>query len=151
MAAEVLARRIVQALPAERLASVMSTRFRYREIDGDASPPTSALETAIDQNALVFLSSTEAQHVVDSLWNGSWVQANNESEFRIVFHSTRRARTDLTLFCWFSVDDDIDYVQYDKHRFHTFYEHLNPSRLGVPKYQNIVSWSRSQKGRSLWY
>ncbi|KAL7413036.1 calcium activated cation channel [Mrakia frigida] len=118
MAAEVLARRIVQALPAERLASVMSTRFRYREVDGDSSPPTSALETAIDQNALIFLSSTEAQHVVDSLWDGSWVQANNEN-------------------------DDIDYVEYDKHRFHTFSEHLNPSRLGVPRYQNMfrqVTW-----------
>lgn len=58
----------------------MSTRFRYREIDGDQSPPTSALETAIDQNAVHFLSSTEVQHVIDSLWRGEWVQRNNKGE-----------------------------------------------------------------------
>jgi hypothetical protein len=49
-ACEVLARRIVHNLPAGRLEAVMSTRFRYRESDGDASAATSALETAIDQH-----------------------------------------------------------------------------------------------------
>ena len=49
-ACEVLARRLVHNLPAGRLESVMSTRFRYRESDGDASAPVSALETAIDQH-----------------------------------------------------------------------------------------------------
>lgn len=53
MACEVLARRIVHNLPAGRLESVMSTRFRYRESDGDASAPVSALETAIDQHCTV--------------------------------------------------------------------------------------------------
>ena len=32
MACEVLARRIIHALPVEHLPSVMSTRFRYREV-----------------------------------------------------------------------------------------------------------------------
>ena len=114
LACEVLARRIIHNLPAEHLPSVMSTRFRYREVDGDDSPPTSCLETAIDQNALHFLSSSEAQNSVDNLWNGDWVQTNNEH-------------------------DDIDYVQYDKNRIHTFSEHFNPNRLGVPRYMNIVS------------
>lgn len=52
-ACEVLARRIVHNLAVDRLESVMSTRFRYRESDGDASAPTSALETAIDQHCTV--------------------------------------------------------------------------------------------------
>ena len=52
-ACEVLARRIIHTLPADRLESVMSSRFRYRESDGDASAPTSALETAIDQHCTV--------------------------------------------------------------------------------------------------
>jgi len=52
-ACEVIARRMVRHFPAHRLQSVMSTRFRYREPDGDASAPTSALETAIDQHCTV--------------------------------------------------------------------------------------------------
>lgn len=52
-ACEVLARRIIHNLPPDRLENVMSTRFKYRERDGDESPPTSALETAIDQHCTV--------------------------------------------------------------------------------------------------
>lgn len=55
-ACEVLARRIVHNLPGGRLEAVMSTRFRYRESDGDTSAATSALETAIDQHCTVSLS-----------------------------------------------------------------------------------------------
>ena len=51
---------------------------------------------------------------MDNLWNGDWVQTNNEN-------------------------DDIDYVQYDKNKIHSFAEHMNPIRLGVPRYMNIVS------------
>lgn len=52
-ACEVLARRIVHNLQVDRLESVMSTRFRYRESDGAVSAPTSCLETAIDQHCTV--------------------------------------------------------------------------------------------------
>jgi hypothetical protein len=52
-ACEVLARRIVHNLRLDRLESVMSTRFRYRDSDGDVSAPTSTLETAIDQHCTV--------------------------------------------------------------------------------------------------
>lgn len=52
-ACEVLARKSVHRMPAHRLQSVMSTRYRYRERDGDASAPTCALETAIDQHCTV--------------------------------------------------------------------------------------------------
>lgn len=47
-ACEVLARRIVHLMPQERLAAVMSTRYRFREADGDESAMSSALELAID-------------------------------------------------------------------------------------------------------
>jgi hypothetical protein len=52
-ACEVIARRMLRQFPAHRLQNVMSTRFRYRESDGDASAPISALESAIDQSAKV--------------------------------------------------------------------------------------------------
>lgn len=50
IACEVLARRIVHLSPSDRLASIMSTRFRHREADGDESELSSALEVAIDSN-----------------------------------------------------------------------------------------------------
>ena len=49
-ACEVLARRIVHASPPDRITSMMSTRFTHREIDGDDSDKTSALEMAIDSH-----------------------------------------------------------------------------------------------------
>ena len=57
-ACEVLARRIIHTIPPDRLESVMSARFRYRESDGDESPATSCLETAIDQHCTVGKSTT---------------------------------------------------------------------------------------------
>ncbi|WWC87828.1 uncharacterized protein L201_002720 [Kwoniella dendrophila CBS 6074] len=117
-AAECLARRIVHNLPVDRLESVMSTRYRYKESDGDDSAPTSALETAIDQHCTIFLSSSEAQHVVNSLWKGDWVQQNND-------------------------DMDIDYVPYERSESNSFWDHLNPQRLSVPRYQSffrIIVW-----------
>lgn len=61
-ACEVLARRIVHNASPDRLQSLMSTRFRHREWDGDPSNLSSALELAIDQHCTIFLSSSEAQH-----------------------------------------------------------------------------------------
>ena len=66
----------------------------------------------------IFLSSSEAQHVVNSLWRGDWVQKNNEN-------------------------DDIDYVPYNHSDSGNFWDHLDPERLAVPRYQTafrIVVW-----------
>jgi hypothetical protein len=62
IACEVLARRIVHTFSDDRLDSVMSSRFRYRETDGDVSAPTSALETAIDQHCTVSYLCHERSH-----------------------------------------------------------------------------------------
>ncbi|KAJ9108163.1 hypothetical protein QFC20_003524 [Naganishia adeliensis] len=113
IACEVLARRIVHSLSVDRLESVMSTRYRYREEDGDISSTVSALETAVDQDATIFLSSSEAQHVINSLWRGEWIQAYHDN-------------------------DQIDYVPYNKQNSKSFWDHLNPHRLAVPRYQNAV-------------
>ena len=50
IACEVLARRIVHRAPQDRLNSLMSTRYRHLESDGDKSDLSSALELAIDTN-----------------------------------------------------------------------------------------------------
>lgn len=112
VACEVLARRIVHLAEPDRIATIMSTRYQHRQIDGDASEMSSALEVAIDQHCTIFLSSTEAQDVVNDLWTGALVQVNNEAH-------------------------DIEYVRYDDTREHSFYGHLDVSRLSVPRYQNI--------------
>jgi hypothetical protein len=117
-ACEVLARRIVHLAPPERLHSFMSSRFRHLEWDGDESASTSALENAIDQDAIIFLSSNEAQHAVNCLWRGDWIQKNN-------------------------ANNDIDYVEYNTNRHGSFWSHIDPSRLAVPRYQNwfrIIVW-----------
>ena len=49
-ACEVLARRVVHLLPPDRQSTVMSTRFKHRQIDGDESETSSALEMAIDSH-----------------------------------------------------------------------------------------------------
>lgn len=112
IACEVLARRIVYLAEPDRLCAIMSTRYRHRQVDGDVSEMSSALEMAIDQHCIIFLSSTEAQTVIDDLWTGELVQKNNEH-------------------------DEIEYIPFNETRRHDFYGHLDISRLSVPRYQNI--------------
>lgn len=50
IACEVLARRIVYLAEPDRLRAIMSTRYRHRQVDGDVSEMSSALELAIDQH-----------------------------------------------------------------------------------------------------
>ncbi|KAJ3741523.1 calcium activated cation channel [Lentinula detonsa] len=118
IACEVLARRIVHLNVPERLAAVMATRYTHIQIDGDESDPASALEMAIDSHCTIFLSSSESQDVVNSLWKGDLIQKMNEKF-------------------------DVDYVSYSESQTGSFWSHVNPSRLCVPRYQNffrIVVW-----------
>lgn len=92
----------------------MSTRYRYREADGDLSSPVSALETAIDQSAIIFLSSSESEEIVNALWKGELVATYGE-------------------------DDDVDYVEAGKRTSSGFFDHLNVHRLQVPRYANVSS------------
>ncbi|KAK0462001.1 uncharacterized protein EV420DRAFT_140598 [Desarmillaria tabescens] len=113
IACEVLARKIVHQSPPDRVNAFMSTRFKHRQLDGDESDMASALEMAIDSHCTIFLSSTEAQDVVGALWRGDLIQKNNENL-------------------------EIEYVPYSETHLETFWGHLDPSRLSVPRYQNIV-------------
>ncbi|KDQ29508.1 hypothetical protein PLEOSDRAFT_1103521 [Pleurotus ostreatus PC15] len=112
VACEVLARRIVHRAAPDRLYSIMSTRYCHRQVDGDESGMSSALELAIDSQCFIFLSSSEAQDVVISLWRGDWVQRENGHH-------------------------DIDYVPYQDAGDGRFWSHLDPARLSVPRYQNM--------------
>ncbi|KJA29836.1 hypothetical protein HYPSUDRAFT_60682 [Hypholoma sublateritium FD-334 SS-4] len=112
VACEVLARRIVHLEGQARLKDIMSTRYQHRQVDGDESEMSSALEVAIDQHCTIFLSSTEAQDIINALWVGDIIQKNNKA------HA-------------------VEYVAYADTREHTFWAHFDPSRLSVPRYQNI--------------
>ncbi|EKM79852.1 hypothetical protein AGABI1DRAFT_57071 [Agaricus bisporus var. burnettii JB137-S8] len=112
VACEVLARRLVHMFPKEKLCEVMSTRYQHYQVDGDVSETSSALEMAIDQHCTIFLSSNEAQEVVNAVWNGELVQVNNK-------------------------DHDIDYIPHYETRGHTLASRIDASRLSVPRYQNI--------------
>ncbi|KAI0660794.1 hypothetical protein C8Q70DRAFT_972498 [Cubamyces menziesii] len=111
-ACEVLARRVVHQAPPEQVSGIMSSRFRHREADGDLSGRVSALEMAIDSHCTIFLSSTEAQDVVQDLWCGRTVQVYDE-------------------------DGDVSFIPYSEVTYGGFWSHLDPGRLGVPRYQNI--------------
>lgn len=49
-ACEVLARRIVHLAEPEKIKNIMSNRYQHRQVDGDESEMSSALELAIDQH-----------------------------------------------------------------------------------------------------
>ncbi|KAG6817856.1 hypothetical protein H0H87_001688 [Tephrocybe sp. NHM501043] len=129
IACEVIARRIVHMSPPERLRSIMSSRFKHRQVDGDESDMSSALEVAIDSHCTIFLSSNEAQEVVNSLWKGELIQQNNANH-----------DIDCKSFLYPSLIHGLfQYkdVPYADTREHTFWGHMDPSRLNVPRYQNI--------------
>ncbi|KAL6305806.1 hypothetical protein BKA93DRAFT_816703 [Sparassis latifolia] len=116
-ACEVLARRVVHQAGPDRISHMLSTRFRHSEPDGDMSENASALELAIDSHCIIFLSSSEAQAVVDDIWRGELIQKRDK-------------------------DGETKFVPY-KHSFSSFWEHLDPSRMGVPRYLNmfrIIVW-----------
>ena len=50
VACEVLATQVVHASPRDRLAHIMSTRYKYQEDGEEFAVTSSALELAIDQN-----------------------------------------------------------------------------------------------------
>ncbi|KAH9077030.1 calcium activated cation channel [Lactarius deliciosus] len=112
IACEVLARRIVHKSPVDRVPALLSSRYKHRQSDGDIEV-SSAIELAIDSHCTIFLSSSEAQDVIMSLWNGDLVQRNNE-------------------------DLDVDYVPAYDNMDPSFWGHLDPSRIAVPCYQNIL-------------
>ncbi|KAI0727308.1 hypothetical protein C8Q72DRAFT_841133 [Fomitopsis betulina] len=111
-ACEVLARRVVHQAPSDKTVLMLSTRFRFKEVDEGVSEKASALELAIDSHCTIFLSSTEAQDVVNCLWRGQLVQTHE-------------------------ADHDINLVPYKQYGYDGFWAHLNPGRLSVPRYQNI--------------
>jgi hypothetical protein len=56
MACEVIARRLIHLTEPDSIKSVMSMRYKHRQIDGDESEMSNALELAIDQGWYLYTS-----------------------------------------------------------------------------------------------
>lgn len=56
MACEVIASRIIHLMEPDSIKSVMSMRYKYRQIDGEESEMSNALELAIDQGWYLYTS-----------------------------------------------------------------------------------------------
>ena len=67
-ACEVLARRIVHLAEPEKIKNIMSNRYLHRQVDGDESEMSSALELAIDQHWYNFFSVKGQAHVLMSIF-----------------------------------------------------------------------------------
>ena len=50
MVCEVIARRLIHLTEPDKIKSIMSMRYKHRQIDGDESEMSNALELAIDQH-----------------------------------------------------------------------------------------------------
>ncbi|KAJ7686075.1 calcium activated cation channel [Mycena rosella] len=127
-ACEVLARRIVHMAPPETLNAIMSTRFQHIQADGDRSDMSSALEMAIDSHCTIFLSSSEAQ---DGKMPSNYF-------YSPVTMPSRQLTLAGEIIQKNNANHDIDCASHT-----SFFGRLDPSRLSVPKYQNmfrIVIW-----------
>lgn len=113
VACEVLARKTIHVAPPDRITPMMTTRFTHRELDGDVSDKNSALELAIDSHCTIFLSSNEAQEVVNDLWKGDLIQRHGDNH-------------------------DIEFRPFRETYADTIWGHMDPDRLAVPRYQNIL-------------
>lgn len=117
-ACEILARRTVyRLLKSEEKASqragsflCLSKRFSYIDTDGDATLPTSALESAVDQESVSFLSAPEAQACIQALWTGRLVQRYAEGK-----------------------NDFVHFVPFEAAESGAFSAHFSPNRLAVPR------------------
>ncbi|KAI0000012.1 hypothetical protein BJV77DRAFT_1058294 [Russula vinacea] len=112
IACEVLARRVVHNAPTDRIPVIMSSRYRHRQSDGDIEF-SSAIELAIDSHCTIFLSSSEAQDVINALWRGDLVQRRDD-------------------------DRNVVYVPAYDGGDSSFWSHWDPTRIAIPRYQNTL-------------
>lgn len=126
-ACEILARRVVYQLLKKESSSeqsngtfqCLSKRFAYIDAEGDTTLPTSALESAVDQSSVAFLSSPEAQECIQAIWTGRLTQEYGDHQKAAYF------------------------VPYKSAESGSFREHFGPKRLAVPRTLyalSLVTW-----------
>lgn len=98
---------------------MLSARYTIIDSDGDISFAISAIESAVDQQAKFFLSSSESQRVIFSLWTGGLVQHQDQEDRSIMYKPYKLDK-------YRGGDGESGVVA-----------HFDTSRLSVPRYQFV--------------
>lgn len=116
-AAEIMAKRLIEAEEdtAYLFEEVLLKRYSTL-IDGEPSVPANAVEKAVDLHAVTVIGSSGYQKCVNYLWRG-WVVQDDEDPSR--------------------------FVTYENKTNTSYWSHLDPDRMRVPKYQNWVQIAMS--------
>lgn len=117
IAAEIMAKRIIEEEEDMEylLEEVLLKRYSIL-IDGAASTPANAIERAVDLHAVTVIGSSGYQKCISYLWRG-WLVQDDEDPSR--------------------------FVDYENKTNTDFWSHLDPDRMRVPQYQNVVQIAMS--------
>ncbi|KAH7128199.1 hypothetical protein B0J11DRAFT_524371 [Dendryphion nanum] len=112
VAAEIMAKRIIEEEEDTEylLEQVLLKRYSIL-VDGEPSAPANAIERAVDLHALTVIGSSGYQKCISYLWRG-WLVQDDE--------------------------DPSIFVDYENKTNTDYWAHLDPDRMRVPQYQNIV-------------
>ncbi|EMD86067.1 hypothetical protein COCC4DRAFT_202922 [Bipolaris maydis ATCC 48331] len=117
VAAEVMAKRLIEAEEDINYLFEEVLLKRYSTlVDGEPSVPANAVEKAVDLHALTVIGSSGYQKCINYLWRG-WIVQDDEDPSR--------------------------FVTYDNKTNTSYWAHLDPDRMRVPKYQNWVQIAMS--------
>lgn len=117
VAAEIMAKRLIEAEEdtAYLFEEVLLKRYSTL-IDGEPTTPANAVEKAVDLHAVTVIGSSGYQKCINYLWRG-WVVQDDEDPSR--------------------------FVPYENKTNTSYWAHLDPDRMRVPKYQNWVQIATS--------
>ncbi|RYN72535.1 Calcium channel [Alternaria alternata] len=117
VAAEIMAKRLIEAEEdtAYLFEEVLLKRYSTL-IDGEPTTPANVVEKAVDLHAVTVIGSSGYQKCINYLWRG-WVVQDDEDPSR--------------------------FVPYENKTNTSYWAHLDPDRMRVPKYQNWVQIATS--------
>jgi hypothetical protein len=112
VAAEIMAKRLIEAEEdTQHLFEEVLLKRYSTLVDGEPSAPANAIERAVDLHAVTVIGSSGYQKCISYLWRG-WVVQDDEDPSR--------------------------FVTYENKTNTSYWAHLDPDRMRVPKYQNWV-------------
>ena len=112
VAAEIMAKRLIEAEEdVSYLFEEMLLKRYSTLIDGKPTVPTNAIEKAVDLHAVTVIGSSGYQKCINYLWRG-WIVQDD--------------------------DDPSRFVPYEHKTNTSYWAHLDPDRMRVPRYQNWV-------------
>jgi hypothetical protein len=112
VAAEMMAKRLIEAEEDMNYLFEEVLLKRYSTlVNGEPTPPANAVEKAVDLHAVTVIGSSGYQKCINYLWRG-WVVQDD--------------------------DDPSRFVNYENKTNTSYWAHLDPDRMRVPRYQNWV-------------